>query len=705
MPMAEDTIRSWTSATLTAELVQLSIFASRLKDQVVGSDLHRRAQQVGVASGGYEPRADEIVAAYGNPRLRQRADGWWDPARERYIEHYAPIRKEERLQRLVRARLAGPVAKEQDETLSTLFVHPNGVDILAEYRSGAAAGLRCASWHVDAADRAMIELFGRLTAPGNTDIWHYPLLVVGGINASGLGGVPGFPEYVAALGQVLGSDSLDLWLGAAGITVLALGIFFTGPAAALILATADLALAGMGVGVAYLRDREQDLTAQATSLRPEEARLAEPSTYAGTLFAGAAALLSGMAFFRAAKEFRAVAQARPTTVARALAQPEAAIPDWVRVRSRPMVEKVETVHQSAGASLPHGFGTRSNAFDPATYRAVQRGTEGLPPSAARSTGQPAPAAEAASATTRPVAETVPTGNRPAADIPPNAPREVSVTAPADAPPTPETARGISRHDSGRSTGSGTDEPVLRSDDPRATGERGTGALTREQLQAHRAELRAALQAKIEAKEAEILSEEIRLARTKREVSEVNHQRRVAYEAGRIDEVRALRPKLEELKDEVDSFTIDALKNDLKRFKKQLGISAEEHYLRITAAGASHANSVLVRAGPASPLFRPSTTGTYSVEHIWPRSQIFLEPAFLGLRREQQVALMAYQPNLIKIPAAANSARGNRAYRTVSAEFTRTFLSSPAAQAELARMEELMKADMINLMKNPHLIPL
>lgn len=701
MPMVEATIRRWTADTLTAELAQLSGFASRLKDPVVGSDLHRRARQVAVDGGGYEPRAEEIVTAYGNPRLRQRVADWWDPARERYIERYAPIRGEERLQRLVRARLAGSVARENDETLSTLFVHPSGVDILTEYGSGATAGLRCASWHVNAAERAMIKLVGRLSEPANTDLWHYPLLVVGGVTATGLGDVAGFPEYVVAIGQVLGSDSLDLWLGAAGITVLALGIVFTGPAAALILATADLALAGMDVGVAYLRDREQNLTAQATSFRPEEARLAEPNNYGGTLFAGAAALLSGMAFFSAAKEFRAVARAKPTTVARALAQPEAAIPDRVRVRSEP---KVQAIQQSAGAGLPPGIGTRSSAFDPATYRAVQRGSLGPPPTAARSTSQPARAEEAASATVRPVAETLPTGSPPV--TPPPARQDVVLTKPADAPPTPETARGTRKSDSGRSTGSGTDEQALHSDDPRARGERGTGPLTaREQQQADRKELRAALQARIDAKEAEILSENVFLSRLERKISEVKYKQRVAYEAGRIDEVRALRLKREELKGQVESLDIAGLNRELELLKEKLGKSTAKHFLRITGASARHPNSVLVRRGPASPLFRPSPTGLYTVEHIWPRSQMFLEPAFLKLTVQQQVALFAYQPNLIKIPDVANFARGSRHYRTVSADFTSKFLSGPAAQAELARMEELIKAEMMNLMKNPHLIPL
>jgi hypothetical protein len=71
----------------------------------------------------------------------------------------------------------------------------------------------------------------------------------------------------------------------------------------------------------------------------------------------------------------------------------------------------------------------------------------------------------------------------------------------------------------------------------------------------------------------------------------------------------------------------------------------------TGTAARHPNSVLVRGGPASPLFRPSTTGTYTVEHIWPRSQMFLEPEFLKLTPQQQVALIAYRPNLIKFSAA------------------------------------------------------
>jgi hypothetical protein len=700
MPLVETTMRRWTSATLTAELVQFAILTSRLKVPAVGSDLHLRAERVGVAAGGYDPRSDEIDAAYGNPRLRQSMNPVWDPARERPVVVFGPPRQEERLQRLVRARVARAVAQEKDETLSTLFVHPRGVDILAEYRSGAAAGLRTAGWYVNDADRALFQLFGRLTTPRNTDIWSYPLLVVGGVASGGLGDVAGFPQYAASIGQVLGgSNSLDTWLGAAGIALLALTIVFTGPGAALILAGLDLALAGAGFGVALLRDLEQDLTAQATSFRPEEERLAEPSTYAGTLFAGAAALLSGVGFFGAAKEFRAVARARPVSATQALTHPEAAIPEWVRVGKAgeaPILERPAGVPDLAA---------RGNAFDPATYRAAQRGPEGVPTPGARSTGQAARSAEPASVTARPAPEPQPPTPSLTTEPQPPGRRDVA-PASAETPPAPETARGTRRSDSGRSTGSGTDEPVSRSGDPRATGEPGTGSLTaREQLQADREELRATLQAKIDSVEAELRAERRLKVDTQRQVVDLRRQLSAARRTGRAGEIAALEKKLADTEEDLSSFLLEGYGVDLARLRSQLGKSTEEHFLAITGAAARHPNSMLVRGGPASPLFRPSTTGTYSVEHIWPRSQMFLEPEFLKLTPRQQVALMAYRPNLIKIPGAANSARGNQAYRSISNEFTRNYLAGPAAQAELARAEELLKAEMMNLMKNPRLIPL
>jgi hypothetical protein len=466
-----------------------------------------------------------------------------------------------------------------------------------------------------------------------------------------------------------------------------------------ILAGLDLALAGAGVGVAFLRDLEQDLTAQATSFRPEEERLAEPSTYSGTLLAGAAAFLSGMGFFGAAKEFRAVARARPVSVTQALTHPEAAIPDWVRV---------EKAREAAVLERPAGvpdLAARGNAFDPATYRAAQRGPEGAPAPGARSTGQPARSAESASVTARPAPEPQPPTPSPTTEPQPPGRRD-GAPASAETPPAPDTARGTRRSDSGRSTGSGADEPVSRSGDPRATGEPGTGSLTaREQLQADREELRATLQAKIDSLEAAQRAERRLKVDAQRQVVDLRRQLSAARRTGRAGEIVTLEKKLVDAEEEVASFALEAFGVDLARLRSQLGKSTEEHFLRITGAAARHPNSLLVRGGPASPLFRPSTTGTYSVEHIWPRSQIFLEPEFLKLTPQQQVALMAYRPNLIKIPGAANSARGNQAYRSVSNEFTKNYLAGPAAQAELARAEELLKAEMMILMKNPRLIPL
>ena len=430
MPLVEATMRRWTSATLTAELVQFAILTARLNVPAIGADLHVRAERVGIASGGYDPRPDEITAVYGDARARQATDPVWEPARHRPVVRFGTPPQEARLQPLVRARVARAVAKEKDETLSTLFVHPRGLDILAEYRSSAVAGLRTAGWYVDDADRAMLQLFGRLTTAGNTDIWSYPLLVVAGVVGAGLGDVAGFPQFAVAIGQLIGgSNSLDTWLGAAGIALLALAIVFTGPGAALLFAGLDLALAGAGVGIALLREIEQDLTAQATAFRPGEERLAEPSTYGGTLLAGAAALLGGIGFFGAAKEFRAVARARPVSVTQALTRPEATISEGVRVAKG---GEAAVLQRPTGAP---DIAARGTALDPPTYGAAQRATEGAPQPSARSIGQPGRAAESASVTARPALEPQPAAPPPRTEPGPLGQRD-GAPATVDNPPPP-----------------------------------------------------------------------------------------------------------------------------------------------------------------------------------------------------------------------------------------------------------------------------
>src|SRR5205807_5943173 len=131
----------------------------------------------------------------------------------------------------------------------------------------------------------------------------------GGVAALHLEDVPGFKEYGVAVGNLLGGATDEEWVGFAAMAIMCLGLVFTGPIGVAVLGAADFAFAGMGAGLAYVRERAQELGGVGSSFRAEGDAFATSDGYHDSLLAGAAALLSAIAFFRAAKELRQLATA------------------------------------------------------------------------------------------------------------------------------------------------------------------------------------------------------------------------------------------------------------------------------------------------------------------------------------------------------------------------------------------------------------
>ncbi|MHA7291353.1 hypothetical protein ACX80V_17155 [Arthrobacter sp. MDT3-24] len=678
MPLLETAVRTWTNGTLTAELEQLSTLFWNLQRTQTAADLHRRAFDVSRA-GGYGPSDLEISIAYGNPRLRQKSDHlYYDPSLDKMIYRYGPPRPEANLQQLIRNRLAPLVRRELDETLSTMFVHPRGTDILSEYSVGPEAGTRCASWHVGAAHDAVLRLRKELTDPDNANaVWRYPGLVLGGVASLGLHDLPGFPEYAVAVGQVLAASRAEPLVGAAGVALFAVGLVLTGPVGLLVFATADLAVAGAATALAFLREREHDLAAVALSFRPEDQRLATPTTYTDALLAGAGALLSGIAFFQAAVSFGKLTRIRPSGVTETLTRRAEAI----RVRTDPpKQDPTATTARQIGDKLLDRSAAASRQA-----RAVERG----PAEEITVTGR-GTATEAAAAQAPTPASADPRGTLPARSA-----------RPPDVEPRQVPSEANREHASlGRSTVD-TEPPTEVELGRQIDSARGTGPrepTIRELRIKERQDFREAQQAKLEA-----LIQKIRLdsglkTDYQRELRRIEDAVKSARRAGRIEEeavLRARRDVVKELQDELASHADEWL-----RIKSSLTQLTAEHYAAITAEAATRPSWAAVRDGAPSPLFLPLRSGgKYSVEHVWPRSQMFLEPEFLSLNWDQQVAMFANSDNLLKIPLDANIARGNRAYRTLPGSFARTYLVNPAALTELTRLEVEAQVLMLRLLKN------
>lgn len=375
MPAVKEQALQFTKNTLYAETIQLGNLLHWLeREPGLPGRLQEAANEIARKAGGFYETEQDIVTA---EVRRASARGYVPPGSEEAIKDSASalsnkgmkeyyhdrsislIKNEEKKlddeknkltrQRIAKAvhelmlqRIAKHVNESSDEVevakvLSILFLHPQGISILASYSKNPITGNQYAMDLVKDAIRSIAGFHHKIAAQGNEDhIWRYPLLVTKGVEQLGLDNIPGFTEYAVNVGQVLGQSEHEKLIDFAGIAILCLGLVFTGPVGVLVLSAADLALAGAGGAFAYMREREQELGAEASAFRGENEQFATSTGYLDTALAGAAALLSGIAFFQATKEFRELLKAKPKNIAEVLAPKEGAVIGRPRADSAPV---------------------------------------------------------------------------------------------------------------------------------------------------------------------------------------------------------------------------------------------------------------------------------------------------------------------------------------------------------------------------------
>jgi hypothetical protein len=83
------------------------------------------------------------------------------------------------------------------------------------------------------------------------------------------------------------------------------------------------------------------------------------------------------------------------------------------------------------------------------------------------------------------------------------------------------------------------------------------------------------------------------------------------------------------------------------------------------------------------------------------SQLQIPKALMGAASRA----LRLQADLLKMPALANSTRGNRAYRFLPSRTWQKIIRDQASLNSLAALEEEMEKEITFLIDNPHLIPL
>jgi hypothetical protein len=284
--------------TLSANAIELTTLWRQLGDPKRAEWLHKAS--------------DEIVAAFRREKRKEEAALTGQPPppdveeKDRKTGQGASYLTEADLKR-VHERVAKTVVYAGDDVLSILFEHPEGMRILGAYAESAGAGTVRAMDRVRQAIEAN-RAFAEEAIEGRRAL-RYPFFVLSGVAHRNLRDVPGFTEFALNYCQVLTSNLRETALMFAGGAVAILSLIIAGPGAPFLLASlvlggADLAFAGMGVWLAFVREREQDLANRASRFKGEANQYATPVVYRDTIMGGLAGLLSAIAFFRVGKELR-----------------------------------------------------------------------------------------------------------------------------------------------------------------------------------------------------------------------------------------------------------------------------------------------------------------------------------------------------------------------------------------------------------------
>jgi hypothetical protein len=148
-------------------------------------------------------------------------------------------------------------------------------------------------------------------------------------------------------------------------------------------------------------------------------------------------------------------------------------------------------------------------------------------------------------------------------------------------------------------------------------------------------------------------------------------------------------------------------NQLTEARQLLRGTEAEYFNRLSAAASARREYQAMYDIGVDEVFGTAATDL-EVEHVYPRSKIFLTPGFEKLTWEEQIYVLNYRPNLKLISAEMNRVRGNRTYRSLPRT---SWPQSPRGDQfvesqikYLAVLESMMEAEITNLVRNPNRIP-
>jgi plasmid stabilization system protein ParE len=208
-----------------------------------------------------------------------------------------------------RQKFASAVRAIKDPLLSTLFVQPDGLEVLRSLARGPDDGAWTARGVVTAALNALEEFRQVIGADAH---WRYPEFIPPVLEGLGLGKVTGLADYLTAIADDRVNRTVaERVVEIGGLALMALGLMFSGGTAGVAVSGAGVALSGLGLGVAFIEERNRAFAVDAYALESGERQLFTPRFPVGTALAAAATVIAAIGFFFAVRGLGRVPLAPP----------------------------------------------------------------------------------------------------------------------------------------------------------------------------------------------------------------------------------------------------------------------------------------------------------------------------------------------------------------------------------------------------------
>ncbi len=177
-----------------------------------------------------------------------------------------------------------------------------------------------------------------------------------------------------------------------------------------------------------------------------------------------------------------------------------------------------------------------------------------------------------------------------------------------------------------------------------------------------------------------------------EIRSLKKRKEEAFKKKDSSEMAALQSRIEEAEERRRGIPKSNEWPEITRFENQLRGTEQNYFEVLTGNAAGRPDYIAVRNRGVDEVF--GIPGDLQVEHVFPRSKIFLVEGFEKLSYDDQIAIFNFGPNLRAMSADANSLRRATPYRELKGVLRSLYPDRLAAMAIVEAEMETMISRMI-----------